>query len=203
MRPDPRLIGTDRPPPPRPRREPSTEPRVPHARAHQDPPRPADRGLPRQAAQQREDQQGSDPQPQTPPRPPRLPPPARPQQRPDHHLLDTGAIGEKCVPRRSADDCIHDRATEASAVRVARPAPMSAGLSLLVARPGVTEAVGVIVLVSVTPRIAPARCRSTPPSSSGGSRRPRILSVVSVHGLAPAGVSAGSVTAASAGRVAA
>src|ERR1035437_8884021 len=94
MRPDPGLVRTERPPPPRSRREPSTKPRVPHAPPHQNPPRPADSGLHRQATQQREDQQGSDPLPQTPPRPTRLPPPPRPQQRPDHHLLDIGAIGD-------------------------------------------------------------------------------------------------------------
>ena len=65
-------------------------------------PRPADRGLPRQTTPQRQDQPGSDPQPQTPPRPPRLPPPPRPQQRPDHHLLDIGAIGDLRDRRRAA-----------------------------------------------------------------------------------------------------
>ena len=41
MRPDPGLIRTHRPSPPRPRRQPATQPRLPHARAHQDHPRPA------------------------------------------------------------------------------------------------------------------------------------------------------------------
>ena len=43
------------------------------------PPRPPTARLHRQTTRQRQDQQGSDPQPQTPPRPPRLPPPPRPQ----------------------------------------------------------------------------------------------------------------------------
>ncbi len=73
----------------------------PHARAHQDPPRPADRGLPRQTTPQREEQPRSDPQPQTPPRASRLPPPARPQQHPDHHLLDIGAMRGKRGARGS------------------------------------------------------------------------------------------------------
>src|ERR1019366_7228810 len=106
MRPDPRLLRTDRPPPPRPRREPTTQPRLPHARAHQNPPRPTDRDLPRQTTQQRQDQQRSDPQPQTPPRPTRLPPSPRPQQRPDHDLLDIGAVGDLGFsdPRRARLD---------------------------------------------------------------------------------------------------
>ena len=63
---------THRPPPPRSRREPPTQPRLPHARPHQAPPRPPDRGLHRQTTPERQNQQRSDPQPQTPPRPPRL-----------------------------------------------------------------------------------------------------------------------------------
>jgi hypothetical protein len=36
---------------------------------------------------------------QTPPRPPRLPRPQRPRQRPNHCLLDIGAIGETRAPQ--------------------------------------------------------------------------------------------------------
>src|SRR5450755_3140636 len=89
LRPDPRLLRTNGPPPPGPRRQPPAQPRVSHARPHQDPPRPPNGGLPRQAAPQRQEQPGSDSQPQTPPRPTRLSPPSRPQPSPNVHLLLT------------------------------------------------------------------------------------------------------------------
>ena len=92
LRADPRLLRTHRPPPPRSRRQPPPQQRLLHARDHPDQPRPPHRGLPRTSNA----------------------PTARPtkkrsaasnaissavsttsyttQQRPDHHLLDIGAL---------------------------------------------------------------------------------------------------------------
>src|ERR1035437_1424524 len=84
-----------------PGRQPPTQPRLPHARPHQNHPRPPDRGLHRQTTQERQDQQRSDPQPQTPPRPRRLPPTPQPRARSHDHLLDIGGLREPRSRRRA------------------------------------------------------------------------------------------------------
>ena len=133
LRPGPRLIRPFRPPPPGPRRQPTTQQRLLHPRDHPDPRRPPHCPLPRQTTHQRQDPKGSHPQPQTPPRPPRLPPPPQPQQRPNHHLLDiedsrTNGTLEACF-RGGRDSCSAPNAARMR--REIRDGPVVGSLDLI------------------------------------------------------------------------
>jgi transposase IS116/IS110/IS902 family protein len=88
---NPSQLGTNRPPPPRPRRQPPNQRRDPPHRRHPSPLRSADPGLHRTQEGRRQDQPRRHPLPQTPPRPPHLAAPTRahPDQkrRHIHHFL--------------------------------------------------------------------------------------------------------------------
>ena len=79
IRTDPRLLGTQRPPPPRPRRQPPAQLRAAPPGRQQRPPRPRNRRLPGPQTGRRQDPPRSAALPQTLPRTPRLaPPPTNP-----------------------------------------------------------------------------------------------------------------------------
>ncbi len=92
-----RRLRRHRPPPPGYLRQPTAQPRLPHARDHQAPPRPPNRPLPRQTARCWQDQQRRNPQRQTPPRPTDLPPSPRPRQRSNDACLVRSLRGSRSL----------------------------------------------------------------------------------------------------------